>query len=379
MNAEYVVNDWRAVLCGYTWSSLDSLPGTNIFWDLQSLTSRSSPSLQLRRASDLIFWRHQCHSPAATRISLNIWPPSYDSLLLVCRTKSSFDYALPSISRKMTDIRGRPYVARRRSRSAPPRSSSNSSEPNSQDTSNTGSAQGRGRPNKRRYATRRRLWLFFLDIPVAPAFLGVILMVILTRDIVLPQVCDLAAVRGTSRALSGFVQVDVCNAAHADDTSHPAGGSAAVAAIQRGQAIGQAIHDLIDSYHELAQYSETVGRIRDLTPRLSTRMIKPSKDGIDILRSTQNRRIMIQFFKTYDSAKKDLCSVIDLAVTEFGGVSGMFDITVRNAYKRPSQYCASLENHVLGRWYSQSSPEASLLSELTRTTTALDPKLLALR
>jgi hypothetical protein len=103
MNAEYVVNDWRAVLCGYTWPSLDSSPGTNIFWDLQSLTFRSSPTLQLRRASDLIFWRHQCHSPAATRISLNIWPPSYDSLLLVCRTKSSFDYALPSISRKMTD------------------------------------------------------------------------------------------------------------------------------------------------------------------------------------------------------------------------------------------------------------------------------------
>lgn len=168
--------------------------------------------------------------------------------------------------------------------------------------------------------------------------------------------------------------MDLCNVAKVDDASHPASESA----IQRGQAIGQVIHDLIDSYHDIAQYSETVGRVRDLAPRLSIRMKTPFNHGVDIERSKQNRRTTIQFFKTYDSAEKDLRSVIDLAVAEFGGVSEMFDITVRNAYKRPAQYCASLENRYFGRWCSQSSPEASLLSELTRSTAALDPKLAAL-
>jgi hypothetical protein len=139
-----------------------------------------------------------------------------------------------------------------------------------------------------------------------------------------------------------------------------------IAFAQQGQAVVQVIHDPLDSYHDVAQYSETVERIRDLTPHPALRKNIPFLDGFDVQATIQNRRSMGQLFKTSESARRYLHSVVELTVGECA--SDLILITVaRNAHKGSTLYFTLTENRLyqglVGRWFSHSSLEASALSD----------------
>jgi hypothetical protein len=192
-----------------------------------------------------------------------------------------------------------------------------------------------------------------------------------------PRSCDFAVVRATTRALSGVIRVDFCNT---DDTPPLICESSATTALQRGDAIGQVVLDLVNSYHDIAQHSEIVDRIRDLTPKLTspfvTELGEPDGFAIQISHDTGNR-----FFWNYNCVKRDLRSVIDLAVAGINEASAMIRVEVENACEGPTPRCTSskprLYQRLLGGWFSQSSEE-SLLSKLTNSTAALDLELAAL-
>lgn len=163
----------------------------------------------------------------------------------------------------------------------------------------------------------------------------------------------------------------------------PAVDSSALELIQQGQVAVQVIHDLIDAHHEIAKHSETIQRVRDLAPHLTLQANAPFSTELGVEKTRQDQRSMDQFLTTYDSVMGDLHSAINITVTEFGGAKGLFIDTICDACNRSSLHCTLLENRnyqlTLGKWSFQSSPEASPLSELTKSTAAINPKLSALK
>jgi hypothetical protein len=140
---------------------------------------------------------------------------------------------------------------------------------------------------------------------------------------------------------------------------------------------------LIDFYHELSQHSETIERLRDLTPRLICRWNDTQfNNNLDVEGTVQNQHTLNQFFQRYDSFTTDLHATINLGVTEFGQVSELVLTTVCDACNRSALPRTSLKgklyHNLVGGWFSQSSLAASLQYELAKTADALPPTLAAL-
>jgi hypothetical protein len=89
-------------------------------------------------------------------------------------------------------------------------------------------------------------------------------------------------------------------------TTQPGGVSPAIAHVRQGQEVAQVIHVLIDSYHDISRYSETVERLRDLAPNLTCLSNVPFSNDLDGEATTRYRHTLEQFLEKLDSTKRDL-------------------------------------------------------------------------
>jgi len=278
----------------------------------------------------------------------------------------------------MTDTRRRPHLARSWSRSRSPRSSSNAREPICQDTSKTTLARERGPGTYlyTRWQNVRKLFLYCTAL-MSTIMIGFLL---LTGGILATQACDFAAVRATSCMLSGYTQVDFCTARRVNTDLQPSSEFPARDVCQHGEAIGQVVSDMIDSYHVVNQHSQMVERLQELAFLLDTRA-RPTEIRGEYW-PHRAALVLESIGRSFRDIKRDLRSVNDLAVVEYDGVLETIHEMVREAARRRTAERVSRGNRLyqtlLGRWFSQSSPGSSLLAALRKSTTALYPELAAL-
>ena len=80
----------------------------------------------------------------------------------------------------------------------------------------------------------------------------------------LDQACDQAAIKTTSGALSFIVQVDLCQAV-TKNRFQSNQTSSGLAVIRHGQAVGQAVQDLVDSTSDAVLYSKVAQHVHETT------------------------------------------------------------------------------------------------------------------
>lgn len=198
----------------------------------------------------------------------------------------------------------------------------------------------------------------------------------------LPRFCEQSAIEQTSAALSRVTNVDICKtslAGHAFQTDHPSPTptnlNAALAIIQQGQAVGGALEDLIDSWHDFfSSDPEVASRIDGSALRdIESDDTRDSHQALhyDILTSN------IAHWRFMHS---DLRRIVVFAKYEYREVARVIANTVEGARRSGPGRCFFFEHWVyglplVGRWSPRAFPATRLLGEFERLNAALLPQL----
>ncbi|KAM0693879.1 hypothetical protein Q7P36_006003 [Cladosporium allicinum] len=267
-----------------------------------------------------------------------------------------------------TQARRRPGVTRKRSRSVLPRL----------------------KTREQNYTRKRRHSSF---MTVLFSLLQLLLIVILASlaflsfatwadETWLPRFCEQSAIEQTSAALSRVTNVDICKtslAGHAFQTDHPSPTptnlNAALAIIQQGQAVGGALEDLIDSWHDFfSSDPEVASRIDGSALRdIESDDTRDSHQALhyDILTSN------IAHWRFMHS---DLRRIVVFAKYEYREVARVIANTVEGARRSGPGRCFFFEHWVyglplVGSWSPRAFPATRLLGEFERLNAALLPQL----
>lgn len=267
-------------------------------------------------------------------------------------------------------MRKRPGATRRRSRSALPRLNT----------------REHIRAEKRKRSTFKTLLLgvFQFLLVVILACTAFVSFATLADETWLPRFCEQTVIGDASDALSRFIDVDVCKtplATHRALPDHasptPTDLNEALAIIQQGQAVGDALEGLIASLHEISVFPEAKSRIDNSLLRVTTTSKFYNSHDTNQLIHTSMIMSAIRYGRFVQS---DLGNVIVFAKYEYREVVRMIFATIDGAQRAGARRCLFFEHWfydlpLVGRWSTPSIPASRLLAEVGKLNDVLMPQL----
>jgi hypothetical protein len=210
--------------------------------------------------------------------------------------------------------------------------------------------------------------------------LAMLMTVIWAISAWLDGACDQAAIRTTSGALSWIIQIDPCQVV-TENRGPPHQTSSGLAVIQGGQAVGQAVQDLVDSTYDAVLYSKVAQHVYettgDMALELQSLTLFSQGEALGHLMESVHEELD-DFLTIYTDFENEMKTVVSVSVANFRKLSIRFDNLVRDSDEQPTWHRildSWIQDTGLGKWYHQFTPESALMATLAKSTSTLVPEL----